>query len=63
MRIIAGLFGILGVFAALFVVLQLARFQSAAVAPAALPAPAASAAVPALFPDLAAAYSFLIACF
>ena len=44
MRIIAGLFGILGVFAALFVVLQLARFQSAAVAPAALPAPAASAA-------------------
>ena len=46
MRIIAGLFGILGVFAALFVVLQLARHQSAAVVPAALPAPATSAPAP-----------------
>lgn len=39
MRIIAGLFGILGVFAALFVVLHLARVQSTAITPAALPAP------------------------
>lgn len=44
MRIIAGLFGILGVFAALFVVLHLARVQSTTIAPAALPVPAASAA-------------------
>ena len=46
MRIIAGLFGILGVFAALFVVLHLARVQSANIAPAALPSPTASAPAP-----------------
>ena len=46
MRIIAGLFGILGVFAALFVVLHLARVQSTAITPAALPSPTASAPAP-----------------
>ncbi len=47
MRIVASIFGILGVLAALFIVLQLARTQINTLNTTPIPAPAATASTPA----------------